>query len=98
MALVSTGALAQQQNNPTDPSAPSGGCTGFPGDSASCNKIEPALPNETVPEEPEAPDLDTQSGDQEPLPMPNTNGNQLDLPSGASPDNPATNPDAGSGN
>jgi hypothetical protein len=93
MALVSAGAMAQQENSPTDPSAPSG-CTGFPGDAASCAGTDPGLPNTTIPEEPAAPDLNTQSGDQEPLPTPDSNSQQ-DIPNGASPDNPATNPDAG---
>ena len=93
MALVSTSALAQQDNSPTEPSAPSG-CTGFPGDAASCAGTDLGLPNTTIPENPEAPDVNTQSGDQEPLPTP-SNNDQQDLPNGASPDNPATNPDTG---
>lgn len=53
-------AMAQQNNAPTDPTAPSGvGCTGFPGDSSACTE---AQPNTTIPEDPAPPEVTTPSG------------------------------------
>lgn len=90
-ALVggSAPALAQQDNTPTDPTAPSGaGCTGFPGDPISCPRNQQ---NTTIPEEPSAPDVDTQSGQPEIQGTPDAD-DQQQLPNGASPDNGASNP------
>jgi hypothetical protein len=63
-AFVGSGhiAMAQQNNTPTDPTAPSAGvCTGFPGDPATCPQ-DPSRSNTTIPEDPNAPDINTQSG------------------------------------
>lgn len=63
-AFVGSGhiAMAQQSNTPTDPTAPSAGvCTGFPGDPATCPQ-DPSRSNTTIPEDPNAPDINTQSG------------------------------------
>ena len=87
MALASTGALAQQNNPPTDPTSQPAGCTGFPGDPVECPRTQP---NTTVPEQ-TAPDVNTQSGDEDPLATPENDGFQ---PNEGSSDNPATNPDS----
>lgn len=78
--------IAQDQNNtPTDPTAPGGGtCTGFPGDPASCPRQDPQ--NAIIPEQPDEPDINTQSG-----PQPDDDGT-LEQPSGASPENGTANP------
>ncbi|WP_374652589.1 hypothetical protein [Dongia sp.] len=94
MALVGSAALAQNQNNaPTDPTAPGGGtCTGFPGDPANCPRQD-ERPNQTIPEDPGT-DMDTNSGDDSTAPnqtAPDEN-NQQQLPNGASPDSGVPNP------
>jgi hypothetical protein len=91
MVAGSAPALAQeQQNTPTDPTAPGGGtCTGFPGDPANCPRQD--QPNTTVPEQPDDSDINTQSGPEQTTP--DDNGT-LQQPNGASPDNGAAAPDA----
>ena len=82
-------AIAQDQNNtPTDPTAPGGGtCTGFPGDPANCPRQD--QPNTSIPEQPDDADVNTQSG---PEPTSPDSEPPLQQPSGASPLNGTPNP------
>jgi hypothetical protein len=83
MALASTGALAQQNSPPTDPTSQPAGCTGFPGDPVECPRTQP---NTTIPEQ-TAPDVNTQSGP-DPLATPDNDGFQ---PNTGGQDSPPTN-------
>jgi hypothetical protein len=92
MVAGSAPVLAQeQQNTPTDPTAPSGGtCTGFPGDPVNCPRQD--QPNTAVPERPDDSDINTQSGSEQTTTP--DDDNTLQQPNGVSPDNGAANPAA----